>query len=325
MIASIYRRAATLLTLAFGFCAAPALAQPPWQPDRPVTLIVPYSVGGGTDALARAVAKDLSDVWQQSVIVENVPGADGMIGTRKVIGARPDGYTLLVQIHAITLARHLPASNGFDPLPQLEPITAYAELAGVFVATPKLPGETLAETFQGCKTNARSCSFGTTESVARLQGQMLRADEGMENLVVVNYKGGGQLITDLVAGTVDMAVMGITAAMPHYKSGALKILATLGDKRTSITPDVPSAAEAGFPGLDAITWYGLFAPKGTPQAIVEGVAAATARAVQGQTTQQTFASLGAQAISPSPADFAARIEAESARMTELVQRFPFTQ
>lgn len=175
-----------------------------WKPERTVTLVVPYSPGGGVDAQARAVAQELAKAWGQSVVVENAPGADGLIGTKKVIATKPDGHTLLVQINAITVVKHIPSTKGFNPLPELVPVSAFSQLPGVFVANAGVPGKTLAEVVQQCKSSPKPCSFGTTESTARLQARQLAVEAGLDNMVVVNYKGGGQLITDLVAGNVNM-------------------------------------------------------------------------------------------------------------------------
>ncbi|TFZ02903.1 tripartite tricarboxylate transporter substrate binding protein [Ramlibacter henchirensis] len=324
MFESIRHRVLALLLPTLALIGVPAIAQPVWKPTGPVTIVVPYSPGGGTDVQARAVARELSSIWGQSVIVENAPGADGLIGTRKVIAAKPDGQTLLVQTYAVTLSKHLPAAKGFDPMPQLIPVSVFSQSPGVFVANPKLPGKTLAEVIRHCKTAAKQCSFGTTETVARLQAQMMRADMGLD-LVVVNYKGSGQVITDLVAGNVDLAIMGVTAALPHYKSGGVKVLATLGSKRTSATPEVPSTVEAGFPALDQVTWFGLFAPKGTPQTVVDALAAATSQAIKGETAARTFSTLGADVLDASPSESASMVRREIERMDALAKRFPLTE
>ena len=323
MFPSLIRGAARLLpAVALAALAFGAQAQGVWKPDHPVTLVVPYAAGGGTDAQARAVAQDLSKVWGQPVVIENLPGAEATIGTRKVIGAKPDGYTLLVHIHAITLAKHLPSANGFDPLKELVPVSAFSQLAGVFVANPALPGKTLKEALDYCRTAEKPCSFGTTESVARLQAKMLEEEQKIKELIVVNYKGSGQVVTDLVAGNINTSIMGVTSALAHHQSGALKVLATLGAKRSSILPDVPSTAEAGVPSLDTITWYGIFAPKGTPQNIVDGVAAAVGQAVKGEASTRTFQGLGAEALGTTSAEFTNIIRKETARMDDLVKRFP---
>jgi len=320
-LASLRRRGALALALiAIVGGGSAAHAQATWKPDKQVTLVVPYSPGGGTDAQSRAVARELQRIWGQTVIVDNTAGADGLIGTRKVIESRPDGYTLLVQLNSLTLLRHLPTFKGTDPVTQLVPVSAFASLPVVVVANAKLPIKTVAELTAYCKANP--CSFGTTENVARLQAQMYKAETGIDNLVVVNYKGGGQLITDLVANHVNVAIMGITAAMPHYKSGALRVLASAGKKRSPVMPEVPSALEAGMPGMDDPIWYGVFAPKDTPANIVQGVAAAVREAVKGDEVKRTFAVLGSDAIGNSPAEFATMVNAESDRMGTLVKRFP---
>ena len=300
--------------------ASAAHAQATWKPDRQVTLVVPYSPGGGTDAQSRAVARELQRIWGQTVIVDNTAGADGLIGTRKVIESRPDGYTLLVQLNSLTLLKHLPTFKGTDPVTQLVPVSAFASLPVVVVANARLPIKTVAELTPYCKANP--CSFGTTENVARLQAQMYKAETGIDNLVVVNYKGGGQLITDLVANHVNVAIMGITAALPHYKSGALRVLASAGKKRSPVMPEVPSALEAGMPGMDDPIWYGVFAPKDTPANIVQGVAAAVREAIKGDEVKKTFATLGSDAIGNSPAEFATMVKEEADRMGVLVKRFP---
>ena len=315
-----YRGTLVLAFIAALGAASIAHAQATWKPDRQVTLVVPYSPGGGTDAQSRAVARELQRFWGQTVIVDNTAGADGLIGTRKVIESKPDGYTLLVQLNSLTLLKHLPTFKGTDPVTQLVPVSAFASLPVVLVANAKLPIKTVAELTAYCKANP--CSFGTTENVARLQAQMYKAETGIDNLVVVNYKGGGQLITDLVANHVNVAIMGITAALPHYKSGALRVLASAGKKRSPVMPEVPSALEAGMPGMDEPIWYGVFAPKDTPANIVQGIAAAVREAVKGDEVKKTFATLGSDAIGNSPAEFATMVKEEGDRMGALVKRFP---
>ena len=315
-----YRGTLVLAFIAALGAASVAHAQATWKPDRQVTLVVPYSPGGGTDAQSRAVARELQRIWGQTVIVDNTAGADGLIGTRKVIESKPDGYTLLVQLNSLTLLKHLPTFKGTDPVAQLVPVSAFAALPVVVVANAKLPIKTVAELTAYCKANP--CSFGTTENVARLQAQMYKAETGIDNLVVVNYKGGGQLITDLVANHVNVAIMGITAALPHYKSGALRVLASAGKKRSPVMPEVPSALEAGMPGMDEPIWYGVFAPKDTPANIVQGIAAAVREAVKGDEVKKTFATLGSDAIGNSPAEFATMVKEEGDRMGALVKRFP---
>lgn len=299
-----------------------ASAQTAWKPERPVTLIVPYSPGGGTDAQARAVANELRRIWGQPVIVENAPGADGAIGTRKVTEAKPDGYTLLIQLPSITLIKHLPGSNGFDPLTKLIPVSAFSALPGVFVSSVKQPGKTLKEVVANCKVAAQPCFIGTTENTARLQAKQLAVEEGLKGLTIVPYKGGGQLITDVLANNVNLAIMGLTAALPHAQAGTLRILATFGTERVAGIGDIPSALEAGFPSYSGTTWYGLFAPTATPPATVAAIAAAVGEAIKGETVIKTFSRIGATAIGNTPLQFSTMVKEESLRMDALAKRFP---
>ena len=318
-----FRRVAfASITLALAVCMVipGAHAQPGWKPDRPVTVIVPYSPGGGTDTLARFLSKELARIWGQSVNVENNAGADGLIGSRKVIEARPDGYTLLVQLPSLTLNSHLPGFKGADPARQLIPISVFATLSGVLVANAAVPGANAAEVMRHCRTAARPCSFGTTENTARLQGQRLLVDH--PSLIIVNYKGGGQLITDLVGNSVNMALMGYTAVIPHMKSGSLKILMSVGRTRSPVLPDVPTAAEAGYPQLENETWYGLFAPPGTPAAVIDSIAAGVREAVKADAYLKSIALLGGVPGGNTPAEFAATVQKNSEDFAALVRQFP---
>ena len=314
---------AALLSACTLAAASPTASPGAWRPDRPVTLVVPYSAGGGTDATARAVSKPLGVLWGQPVVVENLPGADGLIGTRRVMEAKPDGYTLLLQVPAIVATRYTPGFKGIDPLARLDPITAISQSPAAVVASAKLPVKTFAELVQYCKTVAKTCSLGTGESLARISGKQLAAEAGLPNLIVVNYRGTGAIVTDLIANNVNLAFTGITAALPHYKAGTLKILATQGHKRAAALPDVPTTAEAGYPQFQSVTWYGLFAPKGTPAAITQGIVAALREAVKDPEVQRTVAAAGAELVVNSPAEFAAQVRQDSERLGVLVKQYPF--
>ena len=310
------------LALAFAASLPWAASAADWKPDHPVTLVVPYSPGGGTDAQARVVAKELQQIWGQPVIVENLPGADGVIGTRRVIDSKPNGLTLLVQLPSLTLIKHLPTFKGIDPLAQLAPVSAFSTLPGVVTANASLPVKSMDELVRYCKTASPPCSLGTTENMARLQARMLGAESALPSLIVVNYKGGGQLITDLVANNVSFAIAGSTAVLPHVRSGALKVVMTMGDKRSSILPDVPNAIESGFPSFDATTWYGIFAPRGTPADIQQGVAAAVRAAVKEESVRKSFSVIGAEPVGNTPAEFTAMVQREAKRVEALARRFP---
>jgi tripartite-type tricarboxylate transporter receptor subunit TctC len=300
----------------------PSAAAAGWKPEHPVTMVVPYAAGGGTDAQARVVAKELSQLWGQPVVVENLGGADGLIGTRRVIDAKPNGLTLLVQLPSITLIRHLPAFKGTDPVSQLVPVSAFSTLPGVVAANAAVPVATMTEMVRHCKTAASPCSLGTTENMARLQARMLSEESALPNLIVANYKGGGQLITDLVANNVSFGIAGSTAVLPHVRSGALKVIMTMGHKRSSILPDVPTAIEQGFTSFDATTWYGIFVPKGTPADIQQGIASALRETAKSEAVRKAFAAIGAEPLGNTPAEFAAMVQRDRDRAEALTKRFP---
>ncbi|NUZ06602.1 tripartite tricarboxylate transporter substrate binding protein [Piscinibacter koreensis] len=313
--------AAALVTLAAAPLAA-AHAAPAWKPERTVTLVVPYAPGGGTDAQARALAVELQRIWGQTVIVDNTAGADGLIGTHKVIDAKPDGLTLLVQLPSMTLIKHTPTFRGVDPLARLVPISAFSTLPGVVVANAALPVRSMADVMRYCKTAAPPCSLGTTENTARMQARTLATEGGLPNLIVANYKGGGQLITDLVGNNVKLGIMGVTAVLPHHKAGTLRVVLTQGPRRSSVLPEVPSAVEAGLPAFDSLTWYGLFAPKDTPPGVVQAVADAVREAVKADALRKSFATIGAEPLGNTPAEFAAMVHADEARFGALAKKFP---
>lgn len=311
-----------LLGLATAFAAPAAGAQAVWKPERPVALVVPYAAGGGTDATARAVARRLGELWGQPVVVENMPGADGLIGTRRVMEARPDGHTLLLQVPAIVVTRYTPGLKGIDPLARLEPVSAVSVSPAAIVASAKVPARTLAEFVAYCKTAATPCSLASGESLARISARQLAAEAGIPNLIVVNYRGTGAIVTDMIANNVNMAFTGITAALPHYRAGTLKIFATQGQKRAAALPEVPTSAEAGFPQFQSVTWYGLFAPKGTPANVAQGIVAGLREAVKDADVQKTIAAAGAEPLVNSPAEFAAQVREESERLGALVKQYP---
>lgn len=308
-----------------GLCAlaAAARAESPatWKPSRPVTIVVPYVPGGGTDTTARATAKLLGELWGQPVLVENVPGADGLIGGRRVIEARADGHTLLLQTPAIVLTKHAPAFKGTDPLAQLKPVTNIAYSPGVIVANARIPANTLPELIAYCKAAATPCSMGTGENVAKLFGRQLQA-ESLPNLIVVNYKGTAAIITDMIANNVNFAVTGITAAIPHQKAGTLKVVASQGTQRAPAAPDIRTVGETGMPQYEYTTWFGLFAPKDTPPAAAQGIHAAVKEVMRNPELQKAIAGAGAIPLVNTPEEFAAQVRKEDERFTGLAKRFP---
>ncbi len=236
--------------------------------------------------------------------------------------AKPDGYTLLLQVPAIVVAKYTPGLKGIDPLAQLEPVTAVSQSPAVVVVSAKLPVKTLAELVAYCKTADQPCSVASGESTARISSKQLAADAGIPNLILVNYRGTGAIVTDLIANNVNLAFTGITAALPHYRAGTLKILTTQAPQRSAVLPEVPTSAEAGYPQFQSVTWYGLFAPKGTPAALTQGIVAALRNAVKDADVQKAIAAAAAEPVVNSPAEFATQVRYESERLGQLVKQYP---
>ncbi|MFZ9408222.1 MAG: Bug family tripartite tricarboxylate transporter substrate binding protein [Burkholderiaceae bacterium] len=319
MALAIHLTLALPLVLASALLVAPAQAAD-WKPQRPITLIVPYSPGGGTDALARFLARELARSLDVAVNVENHPGADGLIGSRRAIDARPDGHTLLVQLPSLLLNRHTPGFKGTDPATQLLPVSAFAVLSGVVGSHSGIRANTMSELMAYCKTAVKPCSFGTTENTARMRARMLAED--VPSMVIVNYKGGGQLITDLVSRNLDVALMGYTAVIPHLKSGTLKLIMTVGKERSPVIPEVPASVESGFPNMTSETWYAVFAPPGTPGNVIQTLAQAVQSATREEGFRRSIATLGATPIGNTPEQFARMLEEETRRLADLVRRYP---
>jgi tripartite-type tricarboxylate transporter receptor subunit TctC len=293
-----------------------------WTPRKPVTLVVPYNPGGGTDATARAVARQLAVIWKQPVLVENMPGADGLIGTRRVIDAQPDGYTLLVQVPSIVLMKYQASLKGIDPLSRLAPVTSLATSPTALVVGSVQPFKTLSELVKYCKASQVPCSAGSGENSSKVRARQFAQDNGLPELTIVNYRGTSPIVNDLVAGNVTMAFTGITAALPLHKTGRLRIIATNGDKRPSVLPDVPTSMEAGWPDSYSVTWYGVFAPKATPPQILRAVAKAMKATAQATEVKNAISIAGAEPQMNTPEEFAAEVKRDNDRLSALAKRFP---
>jgi len=291
-------------------------------PSKVVHLIVPFATGGSTDALARVLAQQLGERIGQPVIVENRPGAGGTVGSDFVARATPDGYTLLlgtVSTHAVavSLYQHLP----YDPLRDFAPITEIATIPNlVVVNADKTPVKTLAEFIQLAKKQPGTLSYasngpGTSNHLA---SELLKSTAGID-LLHVPYKGSGPALNDLLGGQVSMMMDVVMTSYPHVKAGKLRALAVTGATRSPLLPDVPTVAEQGFPGFEAIVWFGVFAPAKTPQPIVDYLNRELVAVIKGPKLAQLLESQGAQPVGNSQADFTATIQREIVKWRKVVQ------
>jgi tripartite-type tricarboxylate transporter receptor subunit TctC len=311
---------ATLALLAL----APVHAQT-W-PAKPVRIIVPFPPGGTTDIVARAIGVELQRMWQQPVVIENRAGAGGNIGADAVAKSAPDGYTLLmgtVGTHAINQA--LFAQSGskmpFDPAKDFVPITLVAGVPNVMVINPKLPVNSVEEFIAYAKArpgqlNMASSGNGTS---IHLAGELFKTVTGTY-MVHFPYRGSAPAVTDLIAGNMNVMFDNLPSALPHIKSGRLKALAVTSRTRSPALPNVPTVEEAaGLKGFDASSWFGLFAPAGTPRPIVDKVQADVARALSQPEVRERFVGQGADPGGNTPDQFAAFIRAETDKWTRVVK------
>ena len=256
--------------LALAFLAPSALAQAPF-PSRTITMVVGFAPGGGTDTVARILAKTVSEQMGQQVVVDNKAGAGGNIAAEFVARSAADGYTLLLaNVGSLTVAPHLVARLPYDPLHDFVPITMAVVFANVIVVHPSVPANTLAEFIKLAKEKPGLITYGSSGigGAGHLAGELLRMMAGID-LVHVPYKGGGPAMQGLLGGQIAAYFATPVAALPHIKAGKARALATTGATRSSFMPDVPTVAELGYPGYEAINWYAYVAPAKTPKEIVE--------------------------------------------------------
>lgn len=318
------RRFAALIAAALLGAGLPAQAQT-W-PTKPVRIVVPFPPGGTTDIVARSIGVELQRMWQHAVVIENRPGAGGNIGADLVAKSAPDGYTLLmgtVGTHAINAA--LFAQSGtkmpFDPVKDFVPITLAAGVPNVMVINPKLPVNTVAEFIAYAKArpgqlNMASSGNGTS---IHLSGELFKTVTGVY-MVHFPYRGSAPAVTDLIAGNMNVMFDNLPSALPHIKSGRLRALAVTSRTRSPALPDVPTIEEAaGLKGFDASSWFGLFAPAGTPRAIVDKIQSDVARALALPEVRERFVAQGADPGGNTPEQFAAFIRAETDKWTRVVK------
>ncbi|TDH63088.1 tripartite tricarboxylate transporter substrate binding protein [Dankookia rubra] len=268
---------------------APALAQA-W-PSRPIRLIVPYAPGGGTDLLGRAIAEALRPALPQPVVVENRAGGAGVIGSELVTRAEPDGHTLMAVVSTHVANRYFLPSLPYDPIKDFTPVALLSRNTMVLVTGAAQPYADLRAMLDYARRNPGKVGTGSTESLSSFIGQELarRADVEMAD---VQYRSGGQLMNDIVAGHLPVGWTSTASAMPHMQTGRVRVLAVSTSTRTPFFPDVPTAQEQGVADFDLSGWVGLYGPAGLPEAVVARLQEALGRAFADPTLQQRFTAMG---------------------------------
>lgn len=300
--------------------ALPAAAQE--YPAKPVTLVVPFAPGGSSDVISRFVAQKLSEMWKQSVIVDNKAGGAGQIAMQAVARAAPDGYTLILG-HIGTLAVN-PAmftKLSYDYKKEFLPVAMLAIVPSAIAVNPALPITNIKDLIAYSSANPGKLNYGSAGngSAGHLAMEFFKDTVKLE-AQHVPYKGTGPMLTDLLSGQTQLAYNGILPLVPHAKSGKLRIIAVGSPKRLPLMPDVATVAEQGFPGFETSQWYGVLAPAGTPAALIAKLNADINKVLAEPDIQKRLNDDGAVAGSGSPAEFGAYIDAEEKRWGPVVKK-----
>jgi tripartite-type tricarboxylate transporter receptor subunit TctC len=300
--------------------AAALSAQAQDYPNRAVRVVIPYAAGGSTDILTRILAQRLGARLGQGVVVENRPGANGIIGTEAVAKSPNDGYTLLMVTNGQTISMGLYPKLPWDLEKDFAPIVNVAAMPNVITVHPSQPFNTLKELidFAKAKPGALSYSHAGIGSPQHMAGELFKLVTKL-NIVPVPYKGGGPAVADAVAGQVPMVVAGVPAISQHVANGRLRALAITSVKRSPLLAEVPTVAEFGYPGFDAIFWIGLLAPRGTPEAAIQRINAETNVVLKDAEIAKQFAVQGATPAGGTPAEFGAYMRADTETWAKVIK------
>ena len=290
-------------------------------PARPIRFVVPYPAGGPLDTVARLLAQKVSESTKQPVVVDNKPGAGGNIGADIVAKSPADGYTILmgaVATHAINPALY--ASIPFDPQRDFIAITQVASTPNVLVVHPSIPAANVGEFIAYAKQNPGKLNYGSgsTGSAGHLAGELFKSLAGVE-MTHVPYKGAAPAMQDLVGGRIQLMFDNLASSLGQVRAGRIRALAVTTAKRTPLAPDLPAIAESELAGFDISTWFGVFAPRGTPAATVQRLHAEFTLALAAPDVREKMLALGAEPVGNSPAEFAAYIRAEADKYSRLVR------
>lgn len=297
-----------------------AVAQDKW-PTKTIRFVIPFPAGGTTDIIGRIIAAELHKAWDESVIADNRAGAGGNIGAEAVARAAPDGYTMLVctvGTHAIN--ESLYSKLNFEPRKDFAPVTLFAMVPNVVVVHPSVKAESIQELIALLKANPGKINYASSGNGTsiHLSAELFKTMTGTE-MVHIPYRGSAPAVTDLLAGTVSVMFDNLPSAMPHIKAGKLRALAVTSANRSPSLPDVPTVAEAGVPGYDASSWFGLVAPAGTPKAIVDKTQQAVAEALKLPDVREKLSAQGAEPVGNTPEEFAKFIEQETEKWGKVVR------
>ena len=290
-------------------------------PVKPIRIIVPSAPGSGPDIMARAIGQKLNESLGQPIVVDDKPGAGGIIGSEAAAKSAPDGYTLIMAnagSHAVNASLY--AKLPYDPVKDFAPITLVAVAPNILIVHPTLPARTAKDLIALARTRPGELTFGSggNGSTAHLSGELFRTMAGI-NVVHIPFKGSPAAVIGVIAGQIVMAFPNIPPALPHVRSGKLKALAVTTAKRSAALPDLPTIAESGLPGYEATAWFGVLAPAGTSSAIIAKLNSAIVKSVHVREMRERLSAEGTEAVGNTPEQFAQIIKTDIAKWAKVVK------
>jgi tripartite-type tricarboxylate transporter receptor subunit TctC len=311
-----------LVTIGFLFTCGGALAQPAANayPSKPIHFILPFPPGGGTDILGRIIAERLTTNLGQPVVIENRGGAGGNVGAEAAAKSAPDGYTIVLVAPSLAISPSLYAKLNYDPVKDLAPVSLVGSVPNVLITHPSVPAQNLAEFIALAKSRPGGMNFGSggNGTSNHLAGELFNVMAGVK-LVHVPYKGVNLAMNDVLAGQIQLVVIGIPAALPFIKSGRLRALAVIAPQRAPTLPEVPTVAEAGLANYEVTTWYAVLTPAGTPRPIIERLNAELVRVMHAPDLKERFAATGMEPRTSTPEELADYIRQEIAKWGKVVR------
>jgi tripartite-type tricarboxylate transporter receptor subunit TctC len=313
---------ACLLAAAASSAGLPAHAQTRAYPEKSVRVIVPAPPGSAPDFLVRLVGQKLAQTWGQALVIDNVVGASGNIGTERVAKAAPDGYTLLFNtIGPIAVNVSLFEKLPYDPVRDLAPISLVAKMPNILTVNPSLPVKSLAELIAMARNQPEKLRYGTAGpgTTQHLSGELLNTLAGIK-LVGVPYKSSAQMTLDALGGQIEVLFHNAPVLLPHVKSGALRGIAVTSATRSAALPDLPTMGEAGLPGFEVTAWFGFMAPGGTPRPLIDKIYADIARIVADPEIRERIQAQASEPVGNRPEEYAAFIQAEIAKWRAVIKQ-----
>ena len=311
-----------LLLLTAVLLAPPVSKAQSW-PQKPVRVIVPFAPGGASDLMPRVVGEKLTAIWAQPVVIENRPGAAGNIGMEAGAKSPPDGYTLLAAPNGnLVVNPHMYSKLSYDVFKDLAPVTRIAAVQNVLVVNPEVPASSMKELVALARAKPGTLNFASpgNGSQAHVGVELLKMQLGLD-LVHLPYQGVGPAMKDLLGGRIQLMLAQVPSALPQIKAGKLRALGVASSVPLAQLPDVPTiAAAAGLPGYEAVSWYALMAPAGTPGEVIEKIWSDTAKVLQVPEVRERLAAMGAEPSGEPPAELAKRIKMEYDRWGEVVRK-----